>query len=86
MDQWAEMLAIFVCEEAPKEGERTGQYLFNGFWPPIQEVIRGKLFDPFYKEYSYIQLLEWIKDHIIFDENGDPCGVFDGETILWEAP
>jgi hypothetical protein len=43
--------------------ERMGQSLFNALeedWPDIAEEVRGKDFDPFYKDENIPRLFDWI--------------------------
>ena len=76
--------AEYIYNVAPMCGYRTGQLLFNSLRYEVAEKIRGTIFDPFYKEMSLFELIEWINNHIIYDNEGMMICVFDGNTILWE--
>lgn len=86
MPDFNELLAAKVMKEAPGVDQRPGQYLFNILQPAGASLaVRGKLFDPFYKEMYHADLVQWLKDHIVFNEYGDVVTVIDGNNILWEA-
>ncbi len=87
----AEQLIEFIFKHAQRQGQRSGQFLFNtGLPQEAANAIRGTLIDPFYKDMGRQELREWIDNHIIFRdapgfEDVMIIGIFDGDRILWEA-
>lgn len=82
MDRREHTIAIAISM-AEDFGDRTGQSLFNNLPREVKEVVRGSLFDPFHKDLNRFEIASWVDDHLIFDDKGI-CGVFRGNTILWE--
>lgn len=64
--------------------QRTGQWMMNNFEPEVYIAVSGRMFDPFNKDLTREQLIEWMQDHLIFD-NGHIVAVFNNDQILWEA-
>lgn len=63
--------------------QRTGQFLFNRLPEGAANVVRGTLFDPFYKELTPDQIVQWLDEHVVFDDYGI-IGIFNNNQILWE--
>lgn len=81
-------LMLFTFAEQISKGARvytlrTGQYLFNHLPAGVANVVSGTLFDPFQKELSKKQIIDWLDDHLIFDGK-EIVGCFNNNTILWE--
>lgn len=77
-------IAHHICRKASLNGQRTGQYLFNGLRPEIADKVSSSLIDPFHKDLTNDEVKKWLDDHIIFAEDGEQIGLFDGNKILWE--
>ena len=58
--------------DARQRQYRSGQYLFNTLPVGAADAVRGKLFDPFYKDMSLEQLVEWVENHLVL-----------GRTVGW---
>lgn len=69
---------------AARGGQRTGQWMFNHLPGPVQNKVVGTLFDPFHKDLTTDEIFQWLDNHIIFD-GSEIVGLFDNNTILWEA-
>ena len=78
--------ATYIFEVAPGYGERPGQFLFNSLRHEIADTVRGTFLDPFYKEMSLRQIIEWLENHIIYDDDGRMICLFDKNEVLWEDP
>jgi hypothetical protein len=77
--------AEYTYNMAPLYGMRTGQLLFSDLRYEVAEIVRGTDLDPFYKDLSLLEIINWFEDHIVFDDQGIICRLFSGDTILWEA-
>lgn len=77
--------AQHIYDIALVHGQRTGQKLFNTLNPPeMSEAVRGKPWDPFYKDLTFEEIVEWVDNHLVFDDHGHIIALFDGNKILWE--
>jgi hypothetical protein len=76
--------ADYIVHMADYHQQRTGQFLFNNLKHEIAEIVRGSLFDPFYKSLSEHEVVEWLEHHIIYSDDGIMICLFDGDHILWE--
>jgi hypothetical protein len=77
-------LAKHIQHSALIYGQRTGQYLFNSLTPVVADKVRGTNFDPFYLDLTIEGIIQWLEDHIIFNDNGSIGCLFNGYEILWE--
>lgn len=73
-----------VTEYAKKNGQRTGQALFNLLPVNISDFVAGTLWDPFHKWLEPHEIREWIENHLIFDDVGVIVTLFNENKILWE--
>lgn len=73
-----------IKREARKNNQRTGQYLFNYLPEGAANVVASTLFDPFHKELTWTEILEWIESHLIF-KGEEIVGVFNNNDVLWES-
>ena len=76
--------ARYIVDTAPNYVQRTGQFLFNSLRHEVSQIVRSSHLDPFYKEMSYQEVVEWLENHIIYDETGRMIALFDEDRILWE--
>jgi hypothetical protein len=76
--------AEYIFEMADYHCQRTGQFLFNSLRHEIAEVVRNTLFDPFYKELSLGEIIDWLENHILFDDQGKMIYLFSDNQILWK--
>lgn len=67
------------------KGYRLGQALFNALPGWATSYVAGTLFDPFYKDMSDAEAMQWIDDHLVFDGDG-VLAVYNGNQILGERP
>jgi len=74
-----------IIMNAEAHGQRTGQYLYNGLPDDARAVVAGTIWDPFYKDLSQFQLVDWINQHLVFNENGTITGVISGPNVLWDS-
>jgi len=77
--------AEYICYIGPRIDQRTGEFLFNNLRFEIAEAIRNTELDPFYQEMDFEDVVDWLDDHIVFDNQGTMIRVFDDHGILWEA-
>lgn len=73
-----------VIRDAEKDGQRTGQKLMNILEPGPYSAITRSTFDPFHKDLSLQELIEWVDNHIIWD-GPRIIAVFKDNLICWEA-
>lgn len=69
---------------APLYEMRTGQLLFNVLRYEIAEAVRDTELDTFYKDMTLQEIIDWLENHILYDNQGRMvrlCGT-DGR-ILW---
>lgn len=77
--------AQHVHDTALIHGQRTGQKLFNMLNPPeLADQVRGTSWDPFYKTMTFEEIVEWVDNHLVFDDHGHIIALFDQFNILWE--
>jgi hypothetical protein len=76
--------AQYIYDMAPAYDMRTGQLLFNSLKHEIAEVVRNTSFDPFYKDMELEEIVEWLEDHIIYDNQGMMVRLFSDHRVLWE--
>lgn len=76
--------AKYIVEMAPYHDQRTGQLLFNSLKHEIADIVRDTSFDPFYKELTCDEIIDWLENHIIYDDDGNMICLFNGNDILWE--
>lgn len=75
-----------ICVNAASFDDiRSGQYLFNHLPDEVKPLVAGSMFDPFHKKLSEQQVLEWLQNHLIFDDRGQIIALFTGNNILWES-
>ena len=74
----------YIYDRAPQYGMRTGQLLFNSLRYEIAEKVRNTKLDTFYKEMTLEELVEWLRNHIIYDNQGRMVRLFSKHKILWE--
>lgn len=79
-----EVMAVHIAVGARQTKLRTGQYLFNHLPDQVGNKVAGTLFDPFHKDLSKQEIIEWLDNHLIFDHN-EIIALFDQNTILWES-
>jgi hypothetical protein len=80
---YAREMSRDILINAESHNQRTGQYLFNGLPDEVRAVVAGKGWDPFYKQMSQYQLVDWITRYLVFDDNGKIIGVISGTHLLW---
>jgi hypothetical protein len=76
--------AQYIFDNAPMLEQRTGQLLFNSLRQQVAAKVRATNFDPFYRDLSLQEIIDWFENHIIFNDHGIMICVFDGNDILWE--
>lgn len=76
--------AEYIHFMAPQYDMRTGQLLFNVLRHEIADVVRDTELDTFYEDLEVEEIVDWLEDHIIFDNQGRMVRLFSGHTILWE--
>ena len=77
---WTENVVTY----AKKNGQRTGQALFNLLPTHICDWVAGTLWDPFHKEFSPYEVRMWIESHLIFNDEGAIVGLFNDDKIIWD--
>jgi hypothetical protein len=77
-----DVMAVHIAVGARQTKQRTGQYLFNHLPVEVGNKVAGTLFDPFHKDLSKPEIIEWLDNHLIFNEN-KIIALFDQNTILW---
>ena len=70
--------------EAHEIHVRTGQHLFNTLPSYIGAKVAGTMFDPFHRDLSKVQMVNWVENHLIFNDDGEIIALFDGNMIMWE--
>jgi hypothetical protein len=75
--------AEYIHFMAPQYDMRTGQLLFNILRHEIAEVVRNTELDTFYEDLELEEIVEWLENHIMFDNQGRMIRLFDGHRILW---
>lgn len=80
----SESEAQYICTMAPFYKMRTGQLLFNMLRYEVAEVVRSTELDTFYKNLEFDEIVDWLDNHIIFDNFGTMVRLFSGHTILWQ--
>jgi hypothetical protein len=76
--------AQYIVRMAPQLDQRTGQLLFNNLRSEVAEACRGTVYDPFYEDLSLDEIIQWLEDHVIYNDQGIMTCFFIGNTILWE--
>jgi hypothetical protein len=76
---------IRIAMETATFNLRLGQALFNSLPMWAGNVVAGTPWDPFHKDLTRFQMINWINDHLIFLD-GEISAVFSGEDILAERP
>lgn len=78
----SEMETLYINQ---KTHLRTGQALFLVLPDWVGLVVAGTPWDPFHRELTKFQIVNWINDHLIFKDD-EIVAVFNGEDILAERP
>lgn len=81
---------VVLLHYSRRHDMRTGQAMFNHLPTPVATVVRGSLFDPFYHDFTYDEMYDWMDNHLIFGDvpahgPAEIIGVFDGNNLLWSA-
>lgn len=76
--------AHYICDMAPIVDERTGQLLFNFLRHEIAEVVRDTELDTFYDQLSFDDVVDWLDDHIEYDDEGTMVRLVSEHDVLWE--
>lgn len=82
--EYAHARADWIEDEAYILGQRTGQLLFNNLPHEVANHVRGTEFDPFHKDMSKQEIIDWFNDHVIFSDGDEIIVLFNGTEILWE--
>jgi hypothetical protein len=76
--------AEYIFDNAPMLEQRTGQLLFNSLRQQVAAKVRDTDFDPFYKDLTLFEIIEWLENHVVYNDEGIMIRLFDGNEILWE--
>ena len=76
--------AEFVYYSAPLYDMRTGELLFDHLRHEIAEVVRDTPLDTFYEELEFEEVEEWLRKHIVYDNDGRMVRLHDDRGVLWE--
>ena len=79
-----EEFARSIRYHAKETGQRTGQALFNTLPLGAANAVIGCIWDPFNRDYSSQELVNWVNEHLILDDDVNVVGVIGANQILWE--
>lgn len=77
--------AEYIYDTAPCIGMRTGELLFNELRHEIADVVRDTDLDTFYDDLGLEEIVEWLENHIMYDNQGTMVRLYDGHGVLWEG-
>lgn len=76
----------FVVEGADINQEHVGHRLIDSLSPEVAGVVRNQEFNPrFIDDMTLEDVIDWVDEHIIFDNKGNLIGVIDHGELLWKA-
>lgn len=76
--------ARYVYESSLIQNHPMGRRLMRLLGEGAASQIRDTDLDPTYKDLSYDEVLAWIDDHLVFNDDGDVIALVSGDKVLWE--
>ena len=78
--------ARFVVDGARINREHIGNRLMDSLKAQVADVVREQEFNPrFIDDMTLEDAVDWLNDHIVFDNKGDQVAVVDHDELLWKA-